>query len=152
MSRRSFAVAGVVVTAVLLAWVLFVLLPRHYGPRAASAGTPAVPPSPPEAAAGGRNALVGHAVEVVGDGLVIEPHRRQAHVLLRNRQVLDVPQRERGARAQVPRISYTASTSSDSQRDRSSSHGAFERDQEDGGIGRTSADSRTVMDSTRDST
>jgi spore germination protein GerM len=54
MNRRTLAIAGIVVASVLLAWGLFVVLPRRYGPRAASAGTAAVPPSPAEAAAGGR--------------------------------------------------------------------------------------------------
>lgn len=54
MSGRTLALGGIIVTAALLAWVLFVALPRRYGARATSAATASVPPSPADPAAGGR--------------------------------------------------------------------------------------------------
>jgi len=68
MSRRTIALAGIVVTAVLLAWVLFVVLPRRYGPRANAVATAAVPPSPADPAAGGRK-IKAHLFYVAEDGV-----------------------------------------------------------------------------------
>lgn len=54
MNRRVLIGAAIVAVAALLAWVLFVALPRRYGPRGAApavANTPAAPAGP---AAGGR--------------------------------------------------------------------------------------------------
>jgi len=68
MSRRVLAVAGVAVSAILLAWVLFVALPRRYGPRAAGTATAPVPPAPAEAAAGGRK-IKAHLFYVADDGM-----------------------------------------------------------------------------------
>jgi spore germination protein GerM len=62
------AIAGIVVIAALLAWVLFVMLPRRYGPRAAGGGAAAVPPAPAEAATGGRK-IKAHLFYVSADGV-----------------------------------------------------------------------------------
>jgi germination protein M len=51
MTRRAIAVSGVVVTAVVLAWLLFVGLPRWYGPRP---NTPVAAPAAAAPAAAGR--------------------------------------------------------------------------------------------------
>jgi spore germination protein GerM len=51
MSRRALAIAAIVATAGVLAWVLFVELPRRYGPKAA---TPVAAASPAAPAPSGR--------------------------------------------------------------------------------------------------
>ncbi len=46
MSRRAIAIAAILVMAGVLAWVLFVTLPRRYGPRATSPVAAASPDTP----------------------------------------------------------------------------------------------------------
>jgi spore germination protein GerM len=51
VNRRALAIAAVVVITAVLAWVLFVALPRRYGPKASSP-VAAASPEPPAAPAG----------------------------------------------------------------------------------------------------
>ena len=48
MKQRAVLIAGILVVAAALAWVLFVALPRRYGPKPA-APVAAAPPGPPAA-------------------------------------------------------------------------------------------------------
>ena len=54
MNRRALIIGAIVAAAALLAWVLFVALPRRYGPRATSPVTATAPAAPAAPAAGGR--------------------------------------------------------------------------------------------------
>jgi hypothetical protein len=54
MSRRALIVAAIVAAAAVLVWVLFVALPRRYGPRATASPAAAAPAAPAGAPAGGR--------------------------------------------------------------------------------------------------
>jgi spore germination protein GerM len=54
MNRRALIIGAIVAVAALLAWVLFVALPRRYGPHATSPATATAPAAPAAPAAGGR--------------------------------------------------------------------------------------------------
>jgi len=54
MNRRALIIGAIVAAAALLAWLLFVALPRRYGPRATSPVTATAPAAPAAPAAGGR--------------------------------------------------------------------------------------------------
>jgi hypothetical protein len=76
MNRRTLAIAAVTVTAVFLAWVLFVALPRRYGARATNPPAAAVPPSPEGPAGGGRK-IKARLFYVAEDGIHLTSVERE---------------------------------------------------------------------------
>ena len=76
MNRRALAVSAIVFLAIVLGWVLFVGLPRWYGPKAPASATPqaATPGASPEVAARKITATLYY---VCDDGMALTAVQRE---------------------------------------------------------------------------